>query len=160
MATLVELSHGILQRPYAANPLEVLIQTRLHWALSNFPVSIHVFSIASRALSVKSLQIFPIIWSLGFLESSTIFFFFLRNFFIRHFLHLHFKCYPQSPLYSPPSCSQIHLLLLPGPGIPLYWVIWSSQYQGPEVLSACLSCVCVCNFIILFTLHPDHCPPS
>jgi hypothetical protein len=24
------------------------------------------------------------------------------QFFIRYFLHLHFKCYPESPLYPPP----------------------------------------------------------
>jgi hypothetical protein len=57
------------------------------------------------------------------------------SFFIRYFLHLHFKCYPQSPLYlpspPPPCCSPTHPLLVPGPGIPLYWGIWSSQDQGP-----------------------------
>jgi hypothetical protein len=31
--------------------------------------------------------------------------------FIRYFLHLHFKCYPKSPLYSPPA-------LLPNPPTP------------------------------------------
>ena len=25
------------------------------------------------------------------------------SFFIRYFLHLHFKCYPKSPLYTPPA---------------------------------------------------------
>jgi hypothetical protein len=27
---------------------------------------------------------------------------FFFQFFIRYFLHLHFKCYPESPLYPPP----------------------------------------------------------
>jgi hypothetical protein len=35
-------------------------------------------------------------------------------FFIRYFLHLHFKCYPQSPVYPPP-------ILLPNPPTPAYW---------------------------------------
>jgi hypothetical protein len=35
--------------------------------------------------------------------------------FIRYFLHLHFKCYPESPLYPP--CSPTHQLPVPGPGI-------------------------------------------
>jgi hypothetical protein len=29
------------------------------------------------------------------------------------------------------SCSPTHPLPLPGPGITLYWGIWSSQHQGP-----------------------------
>jgi hypothetical protein len=57
--------------------------------------------------------------------------FFQKQFFIRYFLHLHFKCYPESPLYHLPPCSPAHPLLLPGPGIPLYWGICSSQDQGP-----------------------------
>jgi hypothetical protein len=34
--------------------------------------------------------------------------------FIRYFLHLHFKCYPESPLYPPPT-------LLPYPPPPASW---------------------------------------
>jgi hypothetical protein len=34
-------------------------------------------------------------------NKNSIFFFF--KFFIRYFLHLHFKCYPESPLYPPPA---------------------------------------------------------
>ena len=46
------------------------------------------------------------------------------QFFIRYFLRLHFKCYPESPLYPhPPSSSPTHLLPLQGPGVPLYWAI-------------------------------------
>jgi hypothetical protein len=44
-------------------------------------------------------------------------------FFFYYFPHLHFKCYPEIPLYPPPPCSSTHPLLLPGPGIPLYWGI-------------------------------------
>jgi hypothetical protein len=36
------------------------------------------------------------------------------QFFIRYFLHLHFKCYPASPLYPPPT-------LLPYPSTPTSW---------------------------------------
>ena len=59
------------------------------------------------------------------------------SFFIRYFLHLHFKCYPpflvsslKVPYTLPTPCSPIHPLLLPGPGIPLYWGIYSSQDQS------------------------------
>jgi hypothetical protein len=41
---------------------------------------------------------------------------------------------PKSPYSLPPTSSPTHPLLLPGPGIPLYWGIWSSQYQGPLLL--------------------------
>jgi hypothetical protein len=46
---------------------------------------------------------------------SFLFFFLFFSFltiFIRYFLHLDFKCYPQSPLYPPP---------LPNPPIPAFW---------------------------------------
>jgi hypothetical protein len=37
----------------------------------------------------------------------------------------------ENPLPPPSSpCSPTHLLPLPGPGIPLYWGIESSQHQG------------------------------
>ena len=41
-------------------------------------------------------------------------FLFLKAFFIRYFLHLYFKCYPQSHLYPPPA-------LLPNPPTPDSW---------------------------------------
>ena len=44
------------------------------------------------------------------------------SFFIRYFLHLHFKCYPKSPLYPPPT-------LLPYPPTPTSWP-WSSPVLG------------------------------
>jgi hypothetical protein len=40
----------------------------------------------------------------------------ILGFFIRYFLHLHFKCYPESPLYLPPA-------LLPNPPIPDSWPV-------------------------------------
>jgi hypothetical protein len=49
---------------------------------------------------------------------------FFLIFFIRYFLHLHFKCYPKRPPYPPPSLLPYSLPLL-GPGVPLYWGIYS-----------------------------------
>jgi hypothetical protein len=40
--------------------------------------------------------------------------------FIRYFLHLHFKCYPESPLYPSPA-------LIPNPPTPASWP-WHSLY--------------------------------
>jgi hypothetical protein len=55
-------------------------------------------------------------------------------FFIRYFLHLHFKCYPESPLYPPPAP-------LPNPPTPASWPRHSRvlghmifQDQGPLLL--------------------------
>jgi hypothetical protein len=45
-----------------------------------------------------------------------------KNFFIIYFLHLHFKCYPESPLYPPPT-------LLPNPPTPASWP-WHSPVLG------------------------------
>jgi hypothetical protein len=55
----------------------------------------------------------------------------VTNFLIKYYLHLHFKCYPESPYTLPPHCSPTHPLPLLGPGILLYWGIWHSQDQGP-----------------------------
>jgi hypothetical protein len=49
-----------------------------------------------------------------------LFVFFSFQFFIRYFLHLHFKCYPESPLYAP---------LLPYPPTPISWT-WCSPVLG------------------------------
>jgi hypothetical protein len=46
----------------------------------------------------------------------------LLSFFIRYFLHLHFKCYPTSPLYTPPA-------LFPNPPTPASWP-WHSSVLG------------------------------
>jgi hypothetical protein len=42
-------------------------------------------------------------FDVGFSMQKFIFF----QFFIRYFLHLHFKCYPESPLYPPPNLLQV-----------------------------------------------------
>jgi hypothetical protein len=42
--------------------------------------------------------------------------------FIIYFLHLHFKCYPESPLYPPPA-------LLSNPPTPASW-LWHSPVLG------------------------------
>jgi hypothetical protein len=49
-------------------------------------------------------------------------FLFLKNIFIRYFLHLQFKCYPKSPLYTPPT-------LLFNPPTPASWP-WYSPVLG------------------------------
>jgi hypothetical protein len=41
-------------------------------------------------------------------------YFFQNNFFTRYFLYLHFQCYPESPLYPPPT-------LLANPPTPASW---------------------------------------
>jgi hypothetical protein len=48
--------------------------------------------------------------------------FFFTFFLIRYFLYLHFKCYPKSPLYPPPT-------LLPYPPTPTSWP-WHSPVLG------------------------------
>jgi hypothetical protein len=55
-------------------------------------------------------------------------------FFIRYFLHLHFKCYPKSPLYPPPA-------LLPYPPTPTSWpwlspVLGHIKFARPRVFSS------------------------
>jgi hypothetical protein len=47
--------------------------------------------------------------------------------FIRYFLHLHFKSYPQSPLYPPPA-------LLPNPPTPTTWP-WHSPVLGHMIFT-------------------------
>jgi hypothetical protein len=49
-------------------------------------------------------------------------FFLFKQFFIRYFLHLQFKCYSESPLYHPPA-------LLPNPPTPASWP-WHSPVLG------------------------------
>jgi hypothetical protein len=47
--------------------------------------------------------------------------------FIRYFLHLHFKCYPQSPLFPPPA-------LLPNSPSPTSWP-WHSPVLGHMIFA-------------------------
>jgi hypothetical protein len=64
--------------------------------------------------SDKSPTLFDFVWILIFATLQHllnelsffieyIFNFFIKEFFTRYFLHLHFKCYPESPLYTPPT---------------------------------------------------------
>jgi hypothetical protein len=52
---------------------------------------------------------------------------FFCTFFIRYFLPLHFKCYPQSPLYPP-------FALLPNPSTPASWP-WHSPVLGHMIFA-------------------------
>jgi hypothetical protein len=54
----------------------------------------------------------------SFKNRENIFIYLFIYLFIRYFLHLHFKFYPESPLYSPPT-------LLPYPPIPTSWPWYS-----------------------------------
>ena len=55
------------------------------------------------------------------------FIFFSVSFFIRYFLYLHFKCYPESPLHPPPA-------LLPNPPTPASWP-WHSPVLGHMIFT-------------------------
>jgi hypothetical protein len=68
---------------------------------------------------------------LSFLFFFFFFFFFFLTFFIRYFLLYISNAIPKPPYTLPMPCSPTHPLPLPGPGIPLSWGIWSSQYQVP-----------------------------
>jgi hypothetical protein len=54
-------------------------------------------------------------------------FLFCHFIFTRYFPHLHFKCYPESPLYSPPA-------LLPNPPTPASWP-WHSSILGHMIFA-------------------------
>jgi hypothetical protein len=54
-------------------------------------------------------------------------FFLIKAFFIRYFLHLHFKCYPQSPICPVPT-------LLPNPTTPAFWP-WHSPVLGHMIFA-------------------------
>jgi hypothetical protein len=49
--------------------------------------------------TTKSISFHTCVWQKIFQTQ----WFFSFLFFIRYFLHLHFKCYPQNPLYLPPA---------------------------------------------------------
>ena len=53
--------------------------------------------------------------------------FFIKAFFIRYFLHLHFKCYPQIPLFHSPAS-------LPNPPISASWP-WHSPVLGHMIFA-------------------------
>jgi hypothetical protein len=66
-------------------------------------------------LTTQSKFLFPLNFILFFTTH-------FNFFFIRYFLHLHFKCYPKSPLYLPPT-------LLPSPPTLTFWP-WHSPVLG------------------------------
>jgi hypothetical protein len=58
---------------------------------------------------------------------------FFLFFLIRYFSRLHFQCYPKSPQPTPQSPT--HPLPLFGPGVPLYWGIYSLCDQWASLYS-------------------------
>jgi hypothetical protein len=84
--------------------------------VTGLELKIHLPS-ASQVLGLKACATTP---------GCLLFFLFLKNiylFFIRYFLYIHIKCYPESSLYPPSALLPYHPLLLLDPGIPLYWGI-------------------------------------
>jgi hypothetical protein len=55
-------------------------------------------------------------------------------FFITYFPQLHFQCYPKSPPYPPPTSLPTHSHFF-GPGVPLYWGIYSLRVQWTSLSS-------------------------
>jgi hypothetical protein len=88
-------------------------------------------------MSFVSKQCYRILHYLEMYDVSSCLFYYkvhFFQFFIRYFLHLYFKCYPKSPLYSHPRpCFPTYPLLLLGPGLPLYWGIKCLQDQGASL---------------------------
>jgi hypothetical protein len=86
-------------------------------------------------LPVPCCDFFLLTGSTLFCNVARISFFFFFFFFLDIFFIYIFKCYLLSwfplPTPPPPPCSPTHSLLLPDPGIPLYWGIEPSQDQGP-----------------------------
>jgi hypothetical protein len=92
-------------------------------------------------------------------------FLFKKYIFIRYFLHLHFRCYPQSPLYPPPA-------LLPNPPTPASWP-WHSPVLGHMIFTRPSShsfiihtlflwknaVIHTPNFPLQFTYMPSTCLP-
>jgi hypothetical protein len=59
-------------------------------------------------------------------------------YFITYFPQLHFQCYPKSPPYLPshfPTHSFPFFFFFFGPGIPLYWGIYSLRVQWASLSS-------------------------
>jgi hypothetical protein len=80
-------------------------------------------------------KVFPEVLEVGALLGTSVLgrFFFFFNF-IRYFSRLHFQCYPKSPPYPPPQ-PPTHPLPHFGPGVPLYWGIYSLQVQWASLCS-------------------------
>jgi hypothetical protein len=72
----------------------------------------------------------------------------LRDFFlIRYFLHLHFKCYPESPLYPPPT-------LLPNPPTFTSWP-WHSPVLGHMIFARPRASLR--RYFVVVDLTPSQC---
>jgi hypothetical protein len=72
-------------------------------------------------------------------------------FLIRYFLHLHFKCYPKSPLYPPPA-------LVPNPPTPALWP-WRPPVLG-HITRSLLRNHIYCDILPVFnkmTFPPFYC---
>jgi hypothetical protein len=63
--------------------------------------------------------------------------------FIRYFLHLHFKCYPERPLYPPSPCSPTHPLPLLGTGVPRAYKVCKTNNSptSPKEIEAVINIV-------------------
>jgi hypothetical protein len=101
-----QLMVPILHRGY----LNTAFPERLCFSLLSLSLYIHFYFTQPQTLSI---------FISVFLSIFHCFIFFI---FIRYFLHLHFKCYPKSPLYPP-------LALLPNPPTPASWP-WHSPVLG------------------------------
>ena len=96
-------------------PQEILPLTNYYLTASN---NISIFSIVEQiANRIVNWQFIFLKLDIFLLYISNVFFLIFPtriHFLIRYFLHLHFKCYPQSPLYPLTT-------LLPSPPTPASW---------------------------------------
>jgi len=117
----------------------ILTFSRHYWhILNNYGNSVHIlgqYFITGIAGRCKPNPAFSLLEKCSFWVFLSFFFF---KIFIRYFLHLHFKCYPKSPLYLPPA-------LLPYPPTPTSWPWHSPRF----FIRKCAYGVCLSK-----TLHP------
>jgi hypothetical protein len=73
------------------------------------------------------------VWIINCILKHVLFYFIvIFKYFIRYFLHLHFKCYPKSLPYPSPTLPT-HPIPLLDPGVPLNWGIKSLHDQGASL---------------------------
>jgi hypothetical protein len=77
-----------------------------------------------------ALVLFKIFFTLCF-----VYFKHFLNIFITYFPQLHFQCYPKSPPYPPHHFPTHPFPFFFGPGIPLYWSIYSLRFQWASLSS-------------------------